>query len=166
MFTDDLLRVSGSHTAAAAAYANGAPSGFPAGQVVTANGDNLSTDTIDLGGTNITREIGEGKALYMVWSVTDAFVRAAGAIGTIFQILIDDDPALGTPVVIAATGSIAKADLHLGAQVVLQIPPVVASLGLRYLGANVNNANAPDAASVCCDIVETLQDGMKFYPAV
>ena len=161
MFTDDLLRVSGSHTAVPAVYVNGAPSAVPAGQETIANGNNVSTDTIDLGA--LLRDVGEGKPLYMVWTVTVAFTRVAGALNTTFQILNDDDPALGSPVILAASAAIPKADLVVGKQIVLQIPPQIAGLGLRYLGANVSNDAAADTGRVCCDIVETIEDGKKFY---
>jgi hypothetical protein len=158
--TDNDLRLMGSRTATAAAYASGAPSGYPAGQAITATA--VSTNTIDL---SVAREIGSGKQLYALFTVTGAFTRGAGAIDTVLSVIIDDDPALGSPTVIAATGTIAKADLALGDQVALAIPPIPASLGLRYLGASVTNANNADSAALVCDIVDTLPDGAKFYPS-
>lgn len=163
MITDNNLRLSGSLTATGAAFASGVPSGYPAGQTITSSGANVSTNLIDL---KSIRDIGEGKALYMVWAVTEAFTRAAGALTATFQILGNDvEDLTTTPVVLAATDAIAKADLVIGAKIALQIPPALASLGYLYLGANVQLSAAGDAGAVTCDIVETIQDGMKFYPS-
>lgn len=163
MITDNNLRLSGSLTAAAAAYASGIPSGYPTGQTITTNGANVSTNLINI---KAIQDIGEGKPLYMVWAVTVAFTRAAGALTATFQILGNDvEDLTTTPVVLAATAAIAKADLTIGTKVALQIPPAIASLGYRYLGANVQLSATGDTGAVTCDIVETIQDGMKFYPS-
>ena len=122
----------------------------------------VSTNTIDL---SQARDVGEGKPLYMVFTVTTAFTRAAGALTVAFNTLIDDDAALGSPTTLASTGAIAKADLAVGAQFVLQIPPVLGSKGLRYLGASFTNSATADTGKVTVDIVETFQDGKKFYPS-
>ena len=122
----------------------------------------VSTNTIDL---SQARDVGEGKPLYMVFTVTTAFTRAAGALTVTFNALIDDDAALGSPTTLASTGAIAKADLTAGAQFVLQIPPVIGSKGLRYLGASFTNSATADTGKVTVDIVETFQDGKKFYPS-
>ena len=122
----------------------------------------VSTNTIDL---SQARDVGEGKPLYMVFTVTTAFTRAAGALTVTFSTLIDDDAALGSPTTLTSTGAIAKADLAVGAQFVLQIPPVLGSKGLRYLGASFTNSATADTGKVTVDIVETFQDGKKFYPS-
>ena len=122
----------------------------------------VSTNTIDL---SQARDIGEGKPLYMVFTVTTAFTRAAGALTVTMNVLTDDDAALGSPTTLASTGAIAKADLTAGAQFVLQIPPVLGSKGLRYLGASFTNSATADTGKVTVDIVETFQDGKKFYPS-
>ena len=122
----------------------------------------VSTNTIDL---SQARDVGEGKPLYMVFTVTTAFTRAAGALTVTMNALIDDDAALGSPTTLASTGAIAKADLAVGAQFVLQIPPVLGSKGLRYLGASFTNSATADTGKVTVDIVETFQDGKKFYPS-
>ena len=122
----------------------------------------VSTNTIDL---SQARDVGEGKPLYMVFTVTTAFTRAAGALTVTFSTLIDDDAALGSPTTLASTGAIPKADLTAGAQFVLQIPPVLGSKGLRYLGASFTNSATADTGKVTVDIVETFQDGKKFYPS-
>lgn len=122
----------------------------------------VSTNTVDL---SQSRDVGEGKPLYMVFTVTTAFTRAAGALTVTMNVLADDDAALGSPTTLASTGTIAKADLTAGAQFVLQIPPVLGSKGLRYLGASFTNSATADTGKVTVDIVETFQDGKKFYPS-
>ena len=122
----------------------------------------VSTNTIDL---SQARDVGEGKPLYMVFTVTTAFTRAAGALTVTFNALIGDDAALGSPITLASTGAIDKAALTAGAQFVLQIPPAIGSKGLRYLGASFTNSATADTGKVTVDIVETFQDGKKFYPS-
>lgn len=152
MITDALLRLSGTTVAGSAGV----------GQTLTSSA--VSTNTIDLTQhTDIGADVGAGKPLFFVWTVTTAFTRAAGALTCTFDIIADDDPALGSPVTLASSGAIAKATLVAGAQVVLQIPPVIASLGLRYLGANYTLSASGDTGAALCDIVETIQDGKKYY---
>ena len=122
----------------------------------------VSTNTIDL---SQARDIGEGKPLYMVFTVTTAFTRAAGALTVTMNVLTDDDAALGSPTTLASTGAIAKADLTAGAQFVLQIPPAIGSKGLRYPGASFINSATADTGKVTVDIVEAFQDGKKYYPS-
>lgn len=144
MITDKLLRVSED-------------------QAVTASA--VSANSIDLTQhTGIGQDIGEGKPLYMVFTVTTTF----GALTSLtFNICADTGAALATAnTVLATTGAITLAGggLAAGSQHILQIPPIVASLGKRYLGASftVGGSNA-DAGKVTVDIVETIQDGRKFY---
>lgn len=144
MITDKLLRVSEN-------------------QAIT--GDEVSDNTIDLGlaGQTLVREIGEGKPLYMVFTITETFAKLTSLI---FKIIADDDATLGSPTVLAATDAItlASGGLAAGKQYVLQIPPAIASLGLQYLGASYDvTGTSPDAGKVTTDIVETIQDGRKFY---
>lgn len=122
----------------------------------------VSTNTIDLTQqTGIGMDVGEGKPLYMVFTVTTAYTRAAGACTVTFNVITDDDAALGSPTVLASTGAISKPVL--GAQYILQIPPAIASLGLRYLGASYTISATADTGKITTDIVETIQDGKKFY---
>ena len=122
----------------------------------------VSTNTIDL---SQARDIGEGKPLYMVFTVTTAFTRAAGALTVTMNVLTDDDAALGSPTTLASTGAIDKTSLTAGAQFVLQIPPTIGSKGERYLGASFTNSATADTGKVTVDIVETFQDGKKYYPS-
>ena len=119
-----------------------------------------SENTIDLG---TTRDIGEGKPLYFAFTVTTAFNTLTSLT---FAIVASAAADLGSPVTLASTGAItlASGGLAAGKQYFLQIPPQVAALGYRYLGAyyTVGGSNA-GAGAVYADIVETIQDGKKFY---
>lgn len=139
MITDALLRVSDS-------------------QAVTATA--VSTNTIDLSGN---RDVGEGNDLYMNFAVTEAAL-AAGAATVEFQVIASAAAGLTSPTVVGSSGAIGKASLTLGANVAVRINPQVASLGLRYLGANYVVSTGPlTAGKFTADVVETIQDGKKFY---
>ena len=139
MYTDKLLRVS-------------------TDQAITV--DAVSTDTIDL---SVARDIGEGEELYMHFAVTEAFT-AAGAATLTLQVIGSTAANLGSPVVLGSTGPIALADLALGKRHAVRINPSIASLGYRYLGANYDVATGPmTAGKITADVVNTIQDGQKFY---
>lgn len=139
MITDALLRVSED-------------------QAVTASA--VSTNTIDLG---VARDMGEGRDLYMVFTVTTTFATLTSLT---FQIVTDDNASLSSPKVIAATGAVTLAGggLAAGSQHVLRIPPEIAGKGEQYLGAQytVGGSNAT-AGKVTTDIVLDIQDGRKAY---
>jgi hypothetical protein len=65
---------------------------------------------------------------------------------------------------VLAETNVLLAGLTAGKQYVVTIPPQIASLGLRYLGAryDVNGTN-PSAGSILTQIVTDIQDGKKFY---
>lgn len=139
MITDALLRVSSS-------------------QAVTSTA--VSTDTIDL---SIARDIGEGEELYMNFAVTEA-VTASGSATVEFQVIGSAAANLGSPVVLGSSGAIGKASLPIGANVAVRINPQIASLGLRYLGANYVVSTGPlTAGKFIADVVVDIQDGRKFY---
>lgn len=117
----------------------------------------VSTDTIDL---SQARDIGEGHDLYMHFAVTEAF---AGGTSTEFRVIISDAANLGTPQVVGSSGAIATASLTLGKRIAVRINPLIASLGKRYLGAQYTVVGTNTAGMVTADIVETIQDGQKFY---
>jgi len=140
MITDKLLRVS-------------------TDQVVTLTDTSaLSTDTIDL---SVARDIGEGEELYMNFAMTTA---AAGGTSTQFEVIIADDAALTSNVtVVGSSGAIATANLTLGKNIAVRINPLVGSLGKRYMGARYTVVGTNSAGKVTADIVNTIQDGKKFY---
>jgi hypothetical protein len=137
MITDKLLRVS-------------------TDQAVTTTA--VSTDTVDL---SIARDMGEGGDLYMNFAMTEAF---AGGTSTNFEIIIADNAALSSNVVvIGASGAIVTASLTLGTNVAVRLNPQIASLGKRYLGARYTVSGTNTAGKVVADIVTDIQDGKKFY---
>jgi len=136
MITDKLLRVSEA-------------------QAIT--GDAASTNTIDL---LTAQDIGEGKPLYAVFTVTEAFNNLTSIL---FEVISSANADLSSPTILSMQSQLLAA-LTVGAQFVVVVPPQVASLGKRYLGAyyDVTGTN-PSTGKVTCDFVETIQDGKKFY---
>lgn len=120
-------------------------------------GDAASTNTIDLG---TARDIGEGQPLYMVFTVTEAFNNLTSIL---LEVITSASADLSTPT-IRSMVSVNLAGLTVGAQFTVVIPPLVGSLGQRYLGAyyDVTGTN-PSTGKVTADITTTLQDGKKFY---
>ena len=145
MITDRLLVVSGSNN----------PGSAISGQAIT--GDAVSTDTIDLG---TARDIGEGQQLYMVFTVVTTFDNLTSLD---LEVISSANANLSSHTVLAET-NVLLAGLTAGKQYVVAIPPQIASLGQRYLGAryDVNGTN-PTAGSILAEVVMNIQDGRKFY---
>ena len=124
-------------------------------QAITA--DAASTNTIDL---SQARDIGEGQRLFMVFTVGTAFNNLTSLA---LQVITSASADLSSPTVRGST-SVLLAGLTAGAQFVVPLPPLVGSLGQRYLGAyyDVTGTN-PSAGTITADIVETIQDGKKYY---
>ena len=147
MITDRLLVVSGSNT----------PGSAITGQAITA--DAVSTNTIDLG---TARDIGEGSDLFMVFTVVTSFNTLTSLD---LEVVISANDDLSSHTVIAETNAtLANSGLVAGKQYVVALPPQIASLGQRYLGAryDVNGTN-PTTGSILAEIVHNIQDGRKFY---
>ena len=127
-------------------------------QAVTATA--VSSDTIDL---SQAREIGEGADLFFVFTITETFATLTSLT---FEVVTDDNASLSSPTVIAATGAItlASGNLAAGKQHVVAIPPQIASLGERYLGARYTvGGSSATTGKVTADITHNIQDGRKFY---
>lgn len=141
MITDKLLRVSED-------------------QAVTSQGTAVSTNTIDLG---LAREIGEGKKLIMNFAVTEA-VTSGGSATVQFQVIGSTAANLGSPVILGASRVFAKTELTLGTNIAVDFNTLVGSTGYRYVGGAYVVATADlTAGKFTADIVETVQDGKKFY---
>lgn len=137
MITDKLLRVSEA-------------------QAVTTTA--VSTNTIDL---SVARDIGEGETLYMHFAIVEAF---AGGTSTAFEIIIADDAALTSNVeVVSSSGPELTATLGLGKAVAVKVNLLIGSRGKRYMGARYTVVGTNTAGKVTADVVETIQDGKKFY---
>jgi hypothetical protein len=145
MITDRLLVVSGSNN----------PGSAISGQAITA--DAVSTDTIDLG---TARDIGEGSDLFMVFTVVTAFDNLTSLD---LEVVTSANANLSSHTVLAET-NVLLAGLTAGKQYVVALPPQIASLGQRYLGARYDvNGTAPTTGSILAEIVHNIQDGRKFY---
>lgn len=151
MYLDNNLLVSGSVSA----------TGVVSGQNVFSAGTSvLSTNTIDL---LQPRDLGEGEDLYGRFEVTTA---AAGGTSIEMQIIVADDAALTTNViVIGTTGAIPVASMTAGARFACAINPRLANKGQRYVGARYVSVGTTTAGAVVGDIGLEVQDGQKFYPS-
>lgn len=136
MITDKLLRVSEN-------------------QAITTTA--VSTNTIDLG---VARDIGEGTSLTMYFTVTAAMV---GGTSINFEVVNDDNAALTSPAVIGASGAILTAGLTVGANIAVKLNPSIGTTGQRYVGARYTVVGTYSAGTVTADMVETIQDGKKYY---
>lgn len=139
MITDKLLRVS-------------------TAQTVTT--DAVSTDTIDL---SVARDIGEGHELYMHFIVDEAATSDTGGSTVTFNVIGSASADLSSATVLGSSGAIVKTALTVGKRVAVRINPQIASLGLRYLGAQYDVSATLTAGKFTADIVEAVQDGQKFY---
>lgn len=149
MITDNLITLSGITT-------SGVTVGQDLSQVV---GTYNSESIVDLG---TARDIGEGEPLYIVFTVTEAFVGATATVA--MNCVVSAAAALTTPTSVGSIAATAVASLTLGAQFVVRINPLVASLGLRYLGVIYTIATATTTAgTMTAHVVKDFQDGKKFY---
>ena len=156
MITDNLLMLSGTTSAT-----TGVTTGQDLSQVAAAyNSENI----VDTGNaTNIARDMGEGEPLYIVFTVTEAFT-SGGAATVAINCVVSAATALTTPTTVGSIAATAVASLTLGTQFVVRINPLVASLGLRYLGVIYTIATATTTAgAMSAYVVKDFQDGKKFY---
>jgi hypothetical protein len=112
-------------------------------QAITATA--ASENVIDAGGA--VRDLGGGEPLYAVFSVTQSFTVSTGT--PTLTLAVQDSADNGTFVNVVATAPIALAELKVGKQVVLALPP-----GLRrYLRANYTASAAFTGGKVSAQIV-------------
>jgi hypothetical protein len=108
------------------------------------------------------RDIGEGRDLYVYFSVTTAL---AGGTNATFQVVASSSSTLASGnVVVGEVGPIVTASLGLGQQVAVRVSPqLLGSAGLRYLGAQVVTTGTHSAGAVIADVVMDIQDGKRAY---
>ena len=155
MITDNLLMLSGTTSST-----TGVTTGQDLSQVAAAyNSENI----VDTGNaTNIARDMGEGEPLYIVFTVTEAFVGVGATVA--INCVVSAATALTTPTTVGSIAATAVGSLTLGTQFVVRINPLVASLGLRYLGVIYTIATATTTAgAMSAYVVKDFQDGKKFY---
>jgi hypothetical protein len=156
MITDRLLVLSGSNNPGSAISGQGP---------ITANANStdilsLATITTAIANNGGARDIGQGENLFMVFTVVVGF----GGTGTVdMQIVTDDNDSISSPTVIGSTGAIAVGSLTAGAQFIVRIPPLVASLGEQFLAARYVVTSSPTTGTILAQVVEDMQDGRKFY---
>lgn len=131
-------------------------------QAVTATA--VSTNTLDL---SVARDMGPGDQLYAVFQV-DTTVTAAGAATVNFQIVSSSSASLTSPVVLAQTDSIGKAELTAGRKLICVAlnPAILASTpnGQRYLGVQYYVATGPlTAGAFTCYLSDTPPPGAQYY---
>lgn len=155
MITDNLLMLSGTTSST-----TGVTTGQDLSQVAaTYNSENI----VDTGNaTNIARDMGEGEPLYIVFTVTEAFVGVGATVA--INCVVSAATALTGSTTVGSVAATAVASLTLGTQFVVRIDPLVASLGLRYLGVIYTIATATTTAgAMTAYVVKDFQDGKKFY---
>ena len=114
--------------------------------------------------TRRPRDIGEGRELYMVLTVTTAFTGA----GTIaFQVIGDSLEALSSSprTILGQSNAIVASTLTAGSKVFVRINTSLASTGHKYIGAHYDVTGTVGAGKVTADVVLDIQDGKKFYPS-
>jgi len=93
--------------------------------------DAVSTNTVDLSNVTPKRRIGDGEPLGIAMIVDVAADHTTGDETYIFNILEDDDPALGSPTIIASY-TLLYSQLTAGARHFFPMPPGRPTL--RYIG--------------------------------
>ena len=118
-----------------------------------------STKALDL--NRAAQDIGEGEEITIRVAVVTAFI-AVGAATLKIALVTDDNEALTSPMVLEDQAVIPVANLILGFEVLITIPP--SPVMKRWLGLVYTVANGPmTAGAIDAAIVESVQ-GWKAYP--
>jgi len=121
--------------------------------------DAVSENTYDTGLAG--RDIAEGEPLAVVITPTVAADATAGNETYQFDVIQDDDAALGSPSIIVSR-VIAAALLTVGSRHVIPIPP--GAITLRYLGLNFDGGGTTPTITVDAFIVPlSMAGGSKNY---
>jgi hypothetical protein len=117
-----------------------------------------SANVID---TGIKRDLGIGRQMYFVVTVTTAFTAAGAATLTITLETASDAP-FTTPVVLWSSSAIGKATLVAGFVLLIPVPPMPSYASVaydRFLSLNYTVATGPMTAGVLiADLVLDMQD--------
>lgn len=149
MYADALLYLSGAQVAGTTTFA---------AQTVTGAVAVISTNTIDLG---VARDIGQGNNLYARMQVGVVF---AGLTALLVEVIVASDAALTTNIaVVGSSGAIPVASLVANSRFAVQINPILAGKGQRYMGVRYTPTGTGTTGSVTTDIGTDFQDGAKFY---
>lgn len=101
------------------------------------------------------RDVGKGRQMYLVITVTEAFADSSTASATTFSLVEDSAVGIdGNSIIVLSTEGHAVAALTLGAQVVIPVPPGIA---LQYLGLKVVTTQDLTAGIVSAQIVLEAQ---------
>lgn len=126
-------------------------------QAITA--DAVSTNTYDTGAAG--NDITEGEPLGVVITVDVAADFTTGDETYTFEVIQDDDAALGSPLILVSRAILAS-DLTIGSRHVIPIPP--GGKTLRYLGVNYNVAGTTPTITVTTAIGPlSMLGGWKAY---
>jgi hypothetical protein len=120
--------------------------------------DAVSENTYDSGAAG--NDITEGEPLAVVITPTVAAKLSGGTETYQFDVIQDDDPALGSPSIIVSR-AIAAADLTVGSRHVIPIPPGAKTL--RYLGLNFDGSNTPTVTVDAFIVPLSMAGGGKNY---
>lgn len=110
------------------------------------------------------RDMGEGKQIFFNFAITEAVASAATTVT--FEVIGATTADLGTGVIsLGTSGAVAYGSLTLGSNVAVSVSPLIGSKGVRYIGTRYTVAgdNSGGTGKVTADVVETIQDGKKFY---
>lgn len=131
---------------------------FSAAQAVGA-AVGISTNAVDLG---TARDIGEGASeLLARVQVNTTFT---GLTALTMEVIASSDAASTTNVVvIGSSGAVPVASLVAGARFAIELNPLIASKGQRYVAIRYTPTGVGTGGAVTADLGAEIQDGQKFY---